>query len=51
LTEGIISTKESERFLMLVQNLKKLRSNDLKGLNIEVIKKLKNKQSKKLTIF
>jgi len=36
---------------MLVQNLKKLRSNDLKSLNIEVIKKLKNKQSKKLTIF
>ena len=51
LTEGIISTKESERFLMLVQNLKKLKSNDLKSLNIEVIKKLKNKQSKKLTIF
>ena len=51
LTDEIISRKESERFLMLVQNLKKLRSNDLKSLNIEVIKKLKNKQSKKLTIF
>jgi len=51
LTDEIISRKESERFLMLVQNLKKLKSNDLKSLNIEVIKKLKNKQSKKLTIF
>ena len=51
LTDEIISRKESERFLMLVQNLKKLKSNDLKSLNIEVIKKFKNKQSKKLTIF
>ena len=51
LTDGIISRKESERFLALVQNLKKLKFNDLKGLNIEVLKKIKKKQSKKLTIF
>ena len=51
LTEGIISNKESKRFLQLVQNLKKLNSNELKGLNIEVLKKIKKKQTKKLTIF
>ena len=51
LTDGIISGKESERFLTLVQNLKKLNSNDLKGLNIEVMKKIKGKKLKKLTIF
>ncbi len=51
LTEGIISNKESKRFLQMVQNLKKLNSNKLKGLNIEVLKKIKKKQTKKLTIF
>jgi len=51
LTDGIISGKESERFLTLVQNLKKLKFKDLKGLNIEVLKKIKKKKSKKLTIF
>ena len=31
--------------------MKKLNSNKLKGLNVEVIKKIKKKQTKKLTIF
>ena len=51
LTKGIISKKESERFLRLVQNLKKLKSNKLTGLNIEVLKKHQKKRSTKNTIF
>ena len=48
LTSEIITKKESERFLKTVQNLRKLKPKDLKGLNIQlgrrikVIKKLKN---------
>ena len=51
LTDGVISKKESERFLRLVQNLKKLKSNKLTGLNIEVLKKYRKKQPDKNTIF
>jgi len=51
LTEGIISEKESKRFINLVQNLRKLNSNKLCELNVEVLKKLQNKQSKKFSIF
>ena len=51
LTEGIISKKESDRFLKLVQNLRKLKSNDLKNLNIEVIPKIKSAKIRKKTIF
>lgn len=36
LTEGIISEKESERFLSLVQNLPKLSADELMGLNVQV---------------
>jgi len=36
LTENIISKKESDRFLKDVQNLKKLKNNQLTKLNIEV---------------
>jgi len=36
LTEGIITTKESERFLNSVQNLRKLKSIELTKLNVEV---------------
>ena len=36
LTKGIISNSESERFLSNVQKLKKLKSNQLNSLNIEV---------------
>ena len=51
LTEGIISEKESKRFINLVQNLRKLNSNKLTALNVEVLKRLKKKQFKKFSIF
>jgi len=51
LTEGIISANESKRFINLVQNLRQLNSNKLFELNVEVLKKLQNKQSKKSSIF
>ena len=38
LTENILSKKESDRFLKIVQNLKKLKSGQLNKLNIEVKK-------------
>ena len=44
LTDGIISKKESKRFLKCVQNLKRLSNNDLKGLNIEVLPKHRKKR-------
>jgi 2-methylcitrate dehydratase len=49
LTEGIITKQESDRFLKIVQNLRKLKSKDLKKLNIQV----KNKDTHKAikTIF
>tara|TARA_Y100001970_G_scaffold68518_1_gene87282 strand:+ start:3359 stop:4861 length:1503 start_codon:yes stop_codon:yes gene_type:complete len=50
LTNGIISTKESERFLNTVQNLRKLKSSELTKLNVEVKGKLLRTRSKK-TIF
>ena len=50
LTDGIITKKESERFLKLVQNLRKLKAKDLKGLNIEVMPKVKRK-SKPAKVF
>ena len=50
LTEGIISKKESDRFLKIVQNLKKLKSGQLDKLNIEV-KKSKLKRNLKKGIF
>jgi 2-methylcitrate dehydratase len=49
LTDGLISQKESLRFLKLVQNLKYLKVKDLKNLNIQM-KKFK-KSSKKISIF
>ena len=51
LTDGIISTKESKRFLQLVQNLKNLKAKDLEGLNVEVLKNKMKKRVKKSTIF
>ena len=51
LTDGIISKKESERFLKVVQNLKNLKAKDLKGLNIEVMPKIKNKSKPSKGIF
>tara|TARA_B100000886_G_scaffold286059_1_gene210576 strand:+ start:971 stop:2473 length:1503 start_codon:yes stop_codon:yes gene_type:complete len=38
LTEGIITKKETDRFLKQVQNLRKLKAKDLKSLNVEVKK-------------
>ncbi|MBD1149847.1 MmgE/PrpD family protein [Pelagibacterales bacterium SAG-MED29] len=51
LTEGIISEKESKRFINLVQNLRQLHSNKLFELNVEVLKKFHNKKFKKFSIF
>jgi len=51
LTDGIISEKESVRFLKLVENLRILKSNDLKGLGVTVIPGLKNKKPRKLGVF
>ena len=47
LTEGIIDSKESDRFLRIVQNLRNLKSGQLDKLNIEVRKsKIKNNTKK-----
>ncbi len=51
LTEGIISKKESKRFLKAVQNLKKLKSSQLTSLNIEILKKNKSRKKNKFSIF
>jgi 2-methylcitrate dehydratase len=50
LTENILSKKESNRFLKVVQNLKKLKSGHLDKLNIEV-KKNNLKRNLKKGIF
>ena len=50
LTENILTKKESDRFLKIVQNLKKLKSGQLDNLNIEV-KKNKLKRNLKKGIF
>ena len=50
LTKSIISKKESNRFLNIVQNLKKLKSGQLNKLNIEV-KKTQVKRNLKKAIF
>ena len=51
LTDGIISTKESKRFLQLVQNLKSLKTKDVSQLNVEVLAKIHKKRPKKTSIF
>ena len=51
LTDGIITKKESDRFLKVVQNLKNLKAKDLKGLNIEVMPKIKKKSKTSKGIF
>ena len=50
LTENILSKKESDRFLKIVQNLKKLKSGQLNKLNIEV-RKNKLKRNLKKGVF
>ena len=47
LTKGIISKKESKRFLKIVQNLKKVKSGQLSKLNIEVKRSMIKKNLKK----
>ena len=51
LEQLIISNSESERFLSNVQKLKKLKSNQLNSLNIEVRNKKLEKKSKNRSIF
>ncbi len=50
LTENILSKKESDRFLKIVQNLRKIKSGQLDKLNVE-IKKSKLKRNLKKGIF
>ena len=50
LTKEIITSKESDRFLNVVQNLRKLKSGELYKLNVEVKKRPQSKKSAK-TIF
>jgi len=50
LTDSIISKQESERFLKLVQNLRKLTPNEVQKLNVHGLKNTKIK-SNKITIF
>ena len=50
LTENILSKKESDRFLNIVQNLRKIKSGQLDKLNIEV-KKSKIKRNLRKGIF
>ena len=47
LTNGIISQKESNRFLKVVQNLRKLKLGELTKLNVEVKGKSLRTKSKK----
>ncbi len=46
LTENIITKKESDRFLKVVQNLKNLKAGELPKLNIEVKRKQRKKRNK-----
>ena len=50
LTKNLLTKKESDRFLKVVQNLKRLKSGQLDKLNIEV-KKNKLKRNLKKGIF
>ncbi len=50
LTQGLITQKESERFLKTAQNLTKLKAKDLSALNIQILKNKKIK-SKNKAIF
>ena len=51
LTEGLISIKETKRFLDLAQNLRSLKSTDLMGLNIEMGSKFREFKKSKSSIF
>ena len=51
LTDGIISKSEANRFLDLAQNLKNLKSKDLKYLNPKIKSSLIKRDNKKTSIF
>jgi 2-methylcitrate dehydratase len=51
LTDGLISNKESARFLKLVQNLRKLKAEELSGLNVELMPRSRNKSKISKAIF
>ena len=51
LTDGLISTKETKRFLNLVQNLRSLKSSDLRALNIEIGSQFRKFKRNKSFIF
>ncbi len=51
LTQGIVDKNEAERFIKNVENLRKMKSNDLSKLNIKVNKKLVSKQKGNIGIF
>ena len=51
LTDGAVDTKEAKRFIKDVENLRKLKSNELFKLNIEVRKKIARKSKEKSYIF
>ncbi len=51
LTDGIISKKESERFLRVVQNLRNIKNKDLKYLTPNILRNLQKKVSSKRGIF
>ena len=51
LTDGIISENESRRFLNLVQNLKLLKSRDIKNLNVDSFIKIHQSKQKQNSIF
>ena len=51
LTDGIITKKESARFLKLAQNLKYLKPKDLLSLNVQVSNKQNKKKTNKTYIF
>ena len=51
LTNGIVDTKEVKRFIKDVENIRKLKFNELFKLNVEVRKKLTGKSKEKICIF
>ena len=51
LTDGAVDTKEAKRFIKDVENLRKLKLNELFKLNIEVRKKITRKSKEKSYIF
>ena len=51
LTVNMIDNNESEKFLNIVQDLRKINKSELHKLNIEIISELKKQKANKNTIF